>query len=93
MIFPNVASDEVVNTHLDSINQLFGSTGKGVDFWSGMKESDRIILCQCAGLDETLAGHAIQNFDRAELRRLRAGAKRLERLANRFNNISPFDFR
>ena len=93
MIFPNVASEDVVNHYLDDINQLFGSTGKGVDFWSGMKITDRIILCQSAGLDETLAEQPIHSLNRKQLRNLRQGAKRLERLAVRFNSISILDFK
>lgn len=93
MIFPNVASDEVVNAHLNQIKGLFETSEEGVELWSKLPEQDRITLCQFSDIDTNLATHSIKNFSHVEVKRLRQGTKRLEKLANRFNNISPFDFR
>lgn len=93
MIYENVAPPEVANNHLNQIKGMFDSSGEGVGLWNELDENDRLTLCHFAGLDESLASHSIKNFNRNELKSLRQGTKRLEKLATRFNSISPLDFR
>lgn len=93
MRYENVAPLEVVKSHLNDIQKMFDSSGEGVDLWRNLNEQERVVLCQFAGVDDRLACHSIKNFNPSELRRLRKGAKRLEKLAARFNQISFLDFR
>ena len=93
MRFENVADDAVANAHLNKITQMFNSTGEGVQLWNKLDPIERSVLCKFAGLDEHFANDPIQNFHPIELRRLRAGTKRLEKLATRFNHISLLDFK
>ena len=93
MIFSNVAPQSVADNHIDNIINMFASTGKGVVFWNSLSEHTRLTLCQFSELDLNLATQSITRFSAHELRRLKQGCERLEKLTHRFNNISLSDFK
>ena len=93
MIFPNVAPVEVANNHIDNIINMFGSTGEGVTYWNSLSEHTRLTLCQFSELDLNLATQSITRFSSRELRRLKQGCERLEKLTHRLNSISLSDFK
>lgn len=93
MRFDNVAPVEVASDHINNIINMFESSGEGVAFWGSLSEKTRIALCQFSELDPALATQSIQRFSVRELRRLKNGTRRLEKLTNRFNHISLADFR
>ena len=85
MRFENVADDAVANAHLNKITQMFNSTGEGVVFWNKLDPIDAYAFyANSQGLMNNFANDPIQNFHPIELRRLRAGTKRLEKLAVSF---------
>jgi len=93
MKYDNVAPPEIANEHLNRIQGMFDSSGEGIDLWRHLAGSERLVLCQFAGVNAELAGQSIKQFSALELHRLRKGVKRLEKLAKHFNSISTLDFR
>ena len=92
MNIENIATPEVINKHMASINAMFDTSGKGENLWYSLTEKERELFCTQAGLQRSTAQIPLSKMRPDTRKQLLQTIKAIARASAMFRHVSFCDF-